>query len=79
MAKQSESVFETKTPKERQDWMKDNSDKVVMLSGVNFHMLFQVYKATCTKDAKYKEIVKRYTKKRFVCVGGNEMVCCFKN
>ena len=52
MAKQSESVFETKTPKERQDWMKDNSDKVVMLSGVNFHMLFQVYKATCTKDAK---------------------------
>jgi len=63
MAKQSESVFETKTPKERQDWMKDNSDKVVMLSGVNFHMLFQVYKATCSKDAKYKDICKRYTKK----------------
>ena len=63
MGKQSESVFETKTPKERQDWMKDNSDKVVMLSGVNFHMLFQVYKNTCKSDPKYKEYVKRYTKK----------------
>ena len=34
-----------------------------MLSGVNFHMLFQVYKNTCKSDPKYKEYVKRYTKK----------------
>jgi hypothetical protein len=58
---QSVSVFDTKTPKERGDYAKDNPG--VMLSPVNFHMLFQIYKAQCEKDAKYKEICKRYTKK----------------
>ena len=58
---QSVSVFDTKTPEERRDYMKDNPG--VTLSATNFHMLFQIYKAECKDDAKYKEICKRYTKK----------------
>ena len=62
MAKeQSESVFDTKTPKERSDYVKDNPG--VMLSATNFHMLFQIYKAACKNDVQYNEICKRYTKK----------------
>ena len=61
---ESTSVFDTKSAKERSDYVKDNQDKVVMLSGMNFHMLFQIYKAACTKDSRYAEIVKRYTKRK---------------
>ena len=57
----SESVFDTKTPKQRSDYAKDNPG--VMLSPVNFHMLFEVYKNTCKSDSQYKDICKRYTKK----------------
>ena len=63
MAKEkSESVFDTKTSKERSDYVKDNPG--VTLSATNFHMLFQIYKAECKDDAKYKEICKRYNKKK---------------
>ena len=61
---ESTSVFDTKSAKERSDYVKDNQDKVVMLSGMNFHMLFQIYKAACPKDSRYAEIVKRYTKRK---------------
>ncbi len=33
---ESKSVFDTKSAKERSDYVKDNPDKVVMLSGMNF-------------------------------------------
>ena len=63
MAKEkSESVFDTKTPEERRDYVKDNPG--VMLSPVNFHMLSEIYKNTCKSDPLYKEYVKRYTKKK---------------
>ncbi len=51
---QSGSVFDSKTSQERSDYMRDNPG--VMLSATNFHMLFQIYKAACKNDAKYKEI-----------------------
>ena len=56
------SVFGTKTAEERGDFVKNNPG--VMLSGVNFHMLFQIYKTACKNDPKYTEFVKRYTKKQ---------------
>ena len=64
MVKKSEdnSVFTTKTAEERSQFAKDNPG--VMLSGVNFHMLFQIYKAACKNDPKYAEFVKRYTKRK---------------
>jgi len=55
-------VFVTKTAEERSDYVKDNPG--VMLSGVNFHMLFQIYKAACKNDPKYTEFVKRYTQRK---------------
>ena len=64
MVAKTESVFDTKTAKERSDYVKDNQDKVTMLSPVNFHMLFQIYKNTCKSDPKYNEINKRYTHKK---------------
>ena len=64
MVAKTESEFESKTAKERSDYMKDNQDKVTMLSPVNFHMLFQIYKAACKSDPRYNEFVKRYTSKK---------------
>ena len=64
MVAKTESVFESKTAKERSDYIKDNQDKVTMLSPVNFHMLFQIYKAACKGDPRYNEMVKRYSFKK---------------
>ena len=62
MVAKIENVFESKTAKERSDFAKDNPG--VMLSPVNFHMLFQIYKAACKSDPRYNEFVKRYTSKK---------------
>jgi len=64
MVAKTESVFDTKTAKQRSAYVKDNQDKVTMLSPVNFHMLFQIYKAACKSDPRYNEMVKRYTFKK---------------
>ena len=57
---QSVSVFDTKTPKERSDYMKDNPG--VMLSATNFHMLYQIYKNTCQSDSQYKDLLEEINK-----------------
>jgi len=63
---QSGGIFDPKsstykTPEQRGEHMQQNPG--VQLSAVNFHMLFQIYKAACTNDVRYNEICKRYTKK----------------